>query len=505
MAISPTEIIFSTEQQQALLGHAVMSEQVYEQCVLMGVTKAWFHSANLQSIWGAVEEFVGTNRGHHPTLTELRSTPAFKNEEKKIVDARIKALEAAIDMRDRIMFETISVELREWAKGQAFVRHMETAADLYNRKDVVKAYEEASKMSMEIERINEVALQARILDAGTRSKLERAERLAQKDKILSFGVSYLDDATGGICPNDIVLIGAKTGVGKTQIAATIAAHNSSAGKKVAFFALEAEPNEIERRLKFAVLTKLHRLRFPEAPALRYRDWRHGLLEAELAPFESRADMLVAQGYSNIRTIYKGWGDYTIAKLERDIMRLAPTVDLIIVDHLHYIDTEGQDTNREMKETLQVLRDLALFLNKPIVLLAHLRKNQGGRKNTPLVPDNEDFHGSSDITKICTQAILLAPCYEGNKMFPSGIVPKQLCYENGVAKPVWATYMRISKCRVDGSVTRYCGISFFNEATGAYEDDYAMGRLISADTVWEPEEYRPAWAKRGVIHMNASNE
>jgi replicative DNA helicase len=503
MSISPTEIIFSAEQQQALLGHAVMNEKVYEQCVLMGVHPAWFHSANHMSIWTALEEFVKENRGHHPSLPELRSTSTFKNDEAKIVQARIKSLEAAITMRDNISFESVSNELREWAKGQAFVKHMETAADLYNRKDVAKAYDEASKMSFEIEKINTYDLQGRVLDAGKRARLEEAERDAQKDKILSFGVSYLDEAMGGIIPNDIVLIGAKTGVGKTQIAATIAAHNASRGKRVAMFALEAEPNEIERRLKFAVIQRFFTIDHPNEGPLQYRDWRCGLLKEKVRPYNEKANVYVERCYSNLRTIYKGHGEYGVDKLERDIMRLAPTVDLIIVDHLHYIDTEGQDVNREMKETLQVLRDLALFLNKPILLLAHLRKHQGGRKNSPLVPDNEDFHGSSDITKICTKAILLAPCYENFNLFPSGVVPKPFCNPDGTAMRLWATYMRITKCRIDGGVTRYCAIAFFNEATGNYQPEYALGRLTSADTVWDPERYRPVWATHGTLHMNST--
>ena len=503
--VSPTDIIFSTEQQQALLGHAVSNEKVYEQCVLMGVTPAWFHSANLQSIWKALEEFVKENRGHHPTLTELRSTSTFKNDEAKIVAARTKALDGALDLRERISFDSISIELREWAKGQTFVKHMETAADLYNRKDVAKAYEEASKMSFEIERINTFELKGRVLGAGERAKQERAERMAQKDMVLSFGVSYLDEAMGGIIPNDIVLVGAKTGVGKTQIAATIAAHNSSHGKRVAMFALEAEPMEIERRLKFALLQKAYTKDNPNAEPLQYRDWRHGLLEEKLGKYEDAVNRYIQLCYSNLKTIYKGYGEYGIDKLERDIMRLAPTTDLIIVDHLHYIDTDGADVNREMKETLQVLRDLALFLNKPIILLAHLRKTQGGRKSSPLVPDNEDFHGSSDITKICTKAILLAPCYENFTLFPSGIVPKDLCNPDGTAKRVWATYMRVTKCRIDGGITRYCAITFFNETTGSYEEKYALGRLTSADTVWDPEKYKPLWARSGTLHMNSTNE
>jgi archaellum biogenesis ATPase FlaH len=343
------------------------------------------------------------------------------------------------------------------------------------------------------------------MDTPTRADGERKERLDQKDRVLQYGVSYLDDATGGIGVNELVLIGAKTGVGKTQLVTRIASFNARRKKRVALFALEAEPNEIERRIKFSVLAAEFRRRNPSAEVnLNYRDWRRGAFDAELSPFEESVNAMIRERYSTLRTIYKGWGSYTVSDLERDITRLAPTTDLIIVDHLHYIDSsEGsRDEFEEQKRVLKVLRDLALSLSKPIVLVAHLRKTMGGRKSAPLVPDLEDFHGSSDIIKIATTAILLAPCYENMALFTAGVPDRFIDHTLNpprVAR-LWATYMRVGKFRIEGAITRYTGIAFFDDATGNYRDQYGVGRLVSGDCSWVPEEHPPFWATHGILRL-----
>jgi replicative DNA helicase len=61
------------------------------------------------------------------------------------------------------------------------------------------------------------------------------------DKNCYFGVTYLDAALKGICPNDLILIGATSGAGKTELCAQIARINAKLGKRVNYIALEAEP------------------------------------------------------------------------------------------------------------------------------------------------------------------------------------------------------------------------------------------------------------------------
>ena len=93
--------------------------------------------------------------------------------------------------------------------------------------------------------------------AADRFQEEEAHRKELWGRILKFGVSYLDDALLGILPNDLVLIGAPSGAGKTQLCVNIANANLAEGKRVHVFALEAEQDEWERRIKYQMLCQAY--------------------------------------------------------------------------------------------------------------------------------------------------------------------------------------------------------------------------------------------------------
>src|SRR5207302_723892 len=85
---------------------------------------------------------------------------------------------------------------------------------------------------------------------------EREERIEEGERLLTFGVEFLDLMLGGIALFDLILIGAKTNRGKTELATIIATMNAARGKRVHYIALEAEDIEIERRTKYKLLAKL---------------------------------------------------------------------------------------------------------------------------------------------------------------------------------------------------------------------------------------------------------
>ena len=58
---------------------------------------------------------------------------------------------------------------------------------------------------------------------GERLLGERQERMDQRPHMLSFGVHFLDCSLKGILPTDLIILGAKTGHGKTALATLIAA------------------------------------------------------------------------------------------------------------------------------------------------------------------------------------------------------------------------------------------------------------------------------------------
>jgi hypothetical protein len=114
------------------------------------------------------------------------------------------------------------------------------------------------------------------------------------------------------------------------------------------------------------------------------------------------------------------------------------------------------------------------------VIAHVRK--GDRKSRQLVPGIEDFHGSSDISKIATKAIMLAPAHDKEDD------EDRLPY-------MWPTYFHIGKCRTDGSRTRFLGLVAFNARRNAYELGYSMHKMLLSGDESEliPDNKRPHWA------------
>ena len=226
---------------------------------------------------------------------------------------------------------------------------------------------------------------------------------AQKN-LTEFGNAFLDDALLGILPNDLVIIGAKSGIGKTQLATQIAGYNVSACKKsVVFIALEAEPNEIELRLRYAVEAGLyfkdqHRDR---TVSVNYRNWRLGFLKQAMKKYREESIHIFLQRYHKLHTVYRG-EQYGYRELERTFDECREFADLIIVDHLHFLDLDGKDTHQEISKLMKKIRNLNLHYSKPVIALAHLRKDIIGS-----VPALEDFLGSGDIGKVATTAIMIS--------------------------------------------------------------------------------------------------
>lgn len=303
---------------------------------------------------------------------------------------------------------------------------------------------------------------------------EREHRLDIREKILGFGVDYLDDALRGIFPHDLLLVGASSGLGKTQFCVNIAVHNSAMGKRVHFFALEAEPNEIERRAKWSAIMSAffkdpYRLTPPHA--LTFQNWIAGDLDG-LSDYEEQAMETCEKNLVGLRTFYKE-SDFTVGTLVDKILSIESETDLIVVDHVHYFDWDGDD-NHAIKEIMKTVRDVVLENGKPVILVAHLRKRDRGNKE--LVPGMEEFQGSSELFKIPTRVFTMSPggpSDDGN----------------------YKTYLRVSKNRYEGSVNRYIAECLFNPKTGLYEKNYKIG-WSNAEEFEEIEPTRvPDWARK----------
>ncbi len=303
---------------------------------------------------------------------------------------------------------------------------------------------------------------------------ERADRLESAKNPLAFGIKFLADAFGGIYKNDLILIGSKTGLGKSQLAILIALENAKLKKRVHFFALEADRFEIERRVKYQKICDYF-YSDPNRPPinLNYAGWYRCEFDNELREIEERVES-ERHEYETLNIFYRE-NEFGGTEFQKTFLAIKDETDLVILDHFHYFDFDDDNENRAMKDTVKKIRDCVLLTGKPVILIAHIRKTD--RRMKALVPDIEDFHGSSDISKIATKAFTIAPCYD----------MKLNTHRH--------TFFSLLKCRIDGARSRYVGLLAFNLAEHRYEREYYIGRLVKSDSVFEPFEVgeHPFWA------------
>jgi replicative DNA helicase len=314
-----------------------------------------------------------------------------------------------------------------------------------------------------------------------RFRHERKHRLEMGKECLSFGVSFLDDALGGIYANDLIVLGAPTGVGKTQMATLIAKSNAEKGKRVLYFALEAEEYEIERRIKYQMICERY-YSMCDRPNiyLNYMDWYYGKLNSALSQIEEELES-IDKVYSTLSVYYRD-NEFNEKEFQRIFLSLKSEFDLVIIDHLHYFDYDDDNENRAVRSIVKAVRDTAQIAGKPVILISHIRKSD--RRAKRLVPAIEDFHGSSDIGKIATKAITFAPNFEANE--PNG---RQ-------------TYVSVTKCRVDGTRMRAIGLLMFNYTSQRYEHPYYVGKLNADETEYvacDPFQL-PKWATNAIREM-----
>jgi len=308
---------------------------------------------------------------------------------------------------------------------------------------------------------------------------ERNERLANAARALHYHNAFLDDCIRVILPHDLILLGAPSGMGKTDLALSIAASNAMKGRRVHYFALEAEPREIERRTKFAMVSALaHEQRLPVASRLNYTDWIRGECDQDVKELEAAADQRVLSTLGALWTYYRG-SRFGADDLGRAIMGVHDRTDLIVIDHLHYVDNDENESEvRSLGDTVKTIRDISLRIGRPILLVAHLRKRDP--RGRQIVATLDDFHGSSNIAKICTQAIAIEAA-------------------RGISAPKWylaPTYMAVLKDRRAGA-TGLVAVANFDRRTKSYRPEYTLGWPTKGGTEWEelkPVDV-PGWARR----------
>ncbi len=180
------------------------------------------------------------------------------------------------------------------------------------------------------------------------------------------GFDLLDDVMGGLRKGRLIVLSGLTSTGKTSFSLNVCLNVALKKHPVFYFSLEMPPIDIAKKILMlrAKLTNTQ-LKEIDDPSQTLKDVDKTLVE-----------------FSDIDSVpiylYKSSGVAKYATLA-ECARLAKEeygVECIFVDHLHYF---ARSTNNVTSETSIIVRDikqLAMQLDIPIVLLTHL--NRGGR-------------------------------------------------------------------------------------------------------------------------------
>ena len=204
------------------------------------------------------------------------------------------------------------------------------------------------------------------------------------------GFSLLDRVLAGMGKSDLVLIGARPGMGKTSFALNIATNVAKQTRKaVCIFSLEMSADQLVNRvLSSEALVNSYALRTGE---LTPEDWEHlAVASGEL----SGCDILIDDTSGMTVTAMK-------AKLRR-----VQNLGLVVIDYLGLMQGDHHNDNRvqEVSEISRSLKIMAKELMVPVICCAQL--SRGPESRTDKKPMLSDLRDSGAIEQDADTVIFL---------------------------------------------------------------------------------------------------
>ena len=317
----------------------------------------------------------------------------------------------------------------------------EIERDAYTESDQVETIVDVAE-----QRIFEIAQnnQTRDFKHIREAIMETYERLnmlrdAPEDAIgVQSGYSDLDKYIVGFGKGDLVIVGARPGVGKTSFCLNLGANIAKKSKKaVCMFSLEMSAEQLTSRLLAAEgMVDSHRMRSGQ---LENDDWDK---LANAAATLSETEIYIDDTTGVNVTAMKG-------KLRR-----VKNLGLVIVDYLQLMETEKKrkDGSRvnEVAEITRGLKIMGKELGVPIIVCSQLSRGTDKEKKRPVL---SDLRESGSIEQDADMVLFLSRDYYGEDPEKANlvevIVAKNRHGETGVVEMSWlGQYTKFSCLNTD---------------------------------------------------------
>jgi replicative DNA helicase len=189
------------------------------------------------------------------------------------------------------------------------------------------------------------------------------------------GISELDKTLTGLNKSDLIIVGARPGMGKTSFALNIARNVAvNGGKTVCFFSLEMTRDQLAQRLlsNEAAIESSH------------------LRDSSLMTDDEWARLAVAsEQLSKSQLFLDETSSLTVPKMKAKLQRMKK-VDLVIIDYLGLMRSATPKENRvqEVSDITRSLKIMAKELKVPVICCAQLSRGTEvkGKSHKPQLSD-----------------------------------------------------------------------------------------------------------------------
>ncbi len=347
-----------------------------EQEVPAHVTEEWFHWAPAQAAWRHLRK--AQLSGHPVSLADLMTDP----DTNPVTEAGPLVGRYIVDIQDAVTALSAYVDT-EWLAGQWRAAHEAQQADVDIRtvmSRLLTALDQRLSLTGEAEWVTaqEAAMQVW-------NDLER-RREGTSSLVLPYGWASWDALTQGMEGGQLVLLGARTGVGKTLVAGNLVRNWSLAGFPSTYFSLEMKARKIMARL-MAAESGLNSLVLARGTLHAADEWS----AASAAMGKTGAWPVVFREQPTSLS--------QLTQLVRQQVR-ARRIRAAVVDYAGLVGNEpayrGESTAAQVGRIAKTLKNLAMELDIVVVALVQINRQGDDAPTLKDLRDSGDWEASADV-------------------------------------------------------------------------------------------------------------
>ena len=248
-----------------------------------------------------------------------------------------------------------------------------------NTEDSGKLIDNAEQQIYEIRQGREVSGLTHIKSVIENETYDRLSKMSdpvtREDYIgIPSGIGDLDKMITGLNKSDLIILGARPGMGKTSFALNIARNVAvNAGKTVCFFSLEMTRDQLAQRM------------LSSEAGIKSEKLRTG----ELTPDEWTRLAQAGDNLSKANIFFDETSSITVPEMKAKLRRMRQ-VDLVVIDYLGLMKSARATENRvqEVSEITRNLKTMAKDLKVPVIACAQLSRatETKGKSHRPALSD-----------------------------------------------------------------------------------------------------------------------